>query len=56
MTAQWLIEVESGIDWLIICSCGSQAETERMALYFRPMQCFSGREMRTRKLTERDGK
>ncbi len=46
MNAQWMIEVESGICWSTVCRCGSQEEAERRARYFRPMACFSGRELR----------
>lgn len=47
---KWVIEVESGINWSIVCHCGSKDEAEQRARYFRPMQCFSGRELRIRAL------
>jgi len=47
---QWVIEVESGVGWSIVCHCGSEEEAGSRAQYFRPMQCFSGREIRIRQL------
>lgn len=49
---QWVIEVESGINWSTVCRCGSEGEAERRARYFRPMSCFSGRELRIRPVAE----
>jgi hypothetical protein len=49
---QWVIEVESGVNWSIVCHCGSEEEAGSRARYFRPMQCFSGREIRIRQLRE----
>lgn len=48
---QWVIEVENGVRWSIVCHCGSEDEAERLARYFRPMACFSGRELRIRQLS-----
>jgi len=47
---KYVIEVESGMRWSIVCHCGSKAEAEQRAAYFRPMACFSGREIRIRTL------
>lgn len=47
---KWVIEVESGINWSIVCHCDSQDEAHQRAGYFRPMACFSGRALRIRKL------
>lgn len=44
----WSIEIESGINWSIVCCCGSEQEAERRAAYFRPMACFSGPAIRIR--------
>jgi hypothetical protein len=48
----WVIEVDSVMQWSIVCHCGSQDEAESRARYFRPMQCFSGRELRVRKQSQ----
>lgn len=50
MPMKWVIEVESGINWSIICHCGSEYEAITRAAYFHPMACFSGREIRIREL------
>lgn len=47
---KWVIEVESGMRWSIVCHCGSKGEATNRADYFRPMACFSGRELRIRQL------
>lgn len=49
---KYVIEVESGMGWSIVCGCGSKTEAEKRANYFRPMACFSGREIRIRKTEE----
>ncbi len=53
---EWVIEVESGINWSVVCCCGSEDEAVRRARYFRPMACFSGRELRIRQLAFSIGK
>jgi len=45
----WFVEVESGIGWSVVCCCGSKDEATKRAAYFRPMACFSGRELRIRR-------
>lgn len=45
---EWVIEIESGINWSIICCCGAEDEARQRAGYFRMMQCFSGRALRVR--------
>lgn len=44
----WLVEIDIGTTWQVICRCASYPEAIKTAAYFRPMQGFSGRTIRTR--------